>query len=165
VTAAVNYVVDTNIYIEAYRRYYPFGIVDSFWRLLEQHAKTGRVVSIDRVKSELEIMADPLSDWARNRCSEAFVSTDRPDVIYHFTAMMKWVQAQDFTPAAKAEFATEADGWVVAYAKAGGHTVVTMEKYEPNCKKKVKMPNVCKEFGVQYVNTFEMLKALGAKLG
>jgi hypothetical protein len=68
-----------------------------------------------------------------------------------------------FTQAARAEFATVADGWVVAYAKAHGLKVVTHEVYAPNIKKRVKIPNVCVEFSVDYCNTFEMLQELGVK--
>ena len=75
--------------------------------------------------------------------------------------MVKWVQGeQQFTGAAKAEFASVADGWVVAYAKANGLVVVTHEEYAPDAKKKVPIPNVCLEFDVDYCNTFEMLREL-----
>ena len=36
-------------------------------------------------------------------------------------------------------------------------------EYAPDAKKKVPIPNVCIEFGVHYVNTFEMLRDLGEK--
>lgn len=62
-----------------------------------------------------------------------------------------------FENSAKSEFATVADGWVVAYAAANNLTVVTHEQYAPGARAKVPMPNVCIEFGVKYVNTFQML--------
>ncbi len=42
--------------------------------------------------------------------------------------------------------------------------MVTHEKYDPNVKKKVPIPNVCKHFGIKYKNTFEFLKELNFKL-
>lgn len=163
--AGTNYVLDANVYIGAYRTYYAFDLVDGFWKLLLKHAKTGRIVSIDRILDELKDGKDPLGDWACNECSVAFVKTDRPDVIHHYGTMINWVQAMDFTPEAKTEFALKADGWVIAYAKAGGHKLVTHEKYEPNRKNKVKIPNVCKQFGIEYCDTFDMLRELGEKIG
>jgi len=68
-----------------------------------------------------------------------------------------------FAPAARAEFATVADGWVVAFARVNGLIVVTHEDYAPDAKKKVPIPNVCLEFDVEYVNTFEMLEDLKVK--
>jgi hypothetical protein len=160
-----HYVLDTNVYLSAYKTYYAFEFVESFWKLLVPHAKTGRVVSIDRVKSELKDKDDPLYEWACNRCVEAFVSTKRPDVVDSVGKIMDWVYALPNRQAYKDEFARGADGWIVAYAKAAGHTVVTLETYDPLGKKKIKIPNVCKQFGVPYLDTFGMMRELGMRIG
>jgi hypothetical protein len=53
-----------------------------------------------------------------------------------FAAAMKWVQAErQFDPDAKAQFASAADGWVIAYAKVNGLMVVTHEEYAPDVKR------------------------------
>jgi len=78
--------------------------------------------------------------------------------------MVNWVfNEPQFTPAARAEFASVADGWLVAYADVNDLVVVTQEEYAPEVKRKVPIPNVCEEFEVEYVNTFEMLRALNVK--
>ncbi|MEI6538347.1 MAG: DUF4411 family protein [Planctomycetota bacterium] len=38
--------------------------------------------------------------------------------------------------------------------------MVTHEEFAPAVKRKVPMPNLCVEFDVEYVNTFEMLRSL-----
>ena len=77
---------------------------------------------------------------------------------------MKWVYSQtQFSDAAKSEFASVADGWVLAYASVNNLTVVTHEQFAPDAKRKVPMPNVCLEFEIEYLNTFEMLRMLGEK--
>ena len=77
---------------------------------------------------------------------------------------MTWVQGQgQFSDAAKADFARGADGWLVAYAKAKDCIVVTLEVIKPDIRWKVPIPNVCQAFGLQFVNTFEMLRRLGVK--
>ena len=163
--SAENYVVDANVYIEAYRRYYAFDFGTKFWACLKEHSATGRVVSIDRVLDELRKGKDELADWACNTCCESFVTTDRPDVIYNFGKIMNWVQGQGhYFDGAKNAFAGGADGWLVAYAMAAGHTVVTHEEYNAEIRKQVKIPNVCRAFGIRYVNTFTMLRELGTKL-
>ena len=53
----------------------------------------------------------------------------------------------------------------MAYAAANGLVVVTHEEFAADAKKKVPMPNVCIEFGVDYCNTFEMLLDLGVRFG
>ena len=75
--------------------------------------------------------------------------------------MTTWVQQGQFTPAAKAEFAAAADGWIAAYAREIEATVVTLETYDANIKRKVKLPNVCRQFKIDYINTFDLLRRLG----
>ncbi|MDE2795692.1 MAG: DUF4411 family protein [Gemmatimonadota bacterium] len=57
-------------------------------------------------------------------------------------------------------FATGADGWLVAYARVHGATVVTNEQSAPESRKEIKLPDVCDRFGVLRANTFAMLRAL-----
>jgi hypothetical protein len=41
--------------------------------------------------------------------------------------------------------------------------VVTQETHEPNKQNNVKIPNACEQFGVQWADTFRMLRALEVK--
>lgn len=156
------YVLDANVFIEAYRKYYAFDICPGFWLGLARQHEDKRVFSIDRVKGELTAGGDRLSDWARAQAPETFFKQTLDKAVRDaFAAAMKWVQAeQQFDQDAKAQFASAADGWVIAYAKANGLVVVTHEEYAPDARRKVPMPNVCIEFGVDYCNTFEMLREL-----
>lgn len=158
------YVLDANVFIEAARRYYAFDIAPPFWESLVQHAASGRIVSIDHIKKELERGKDELAEWATSQFSDAFASTDEEDVASSYTKVMSWVYAQDqFSDAAKADFADGADGWLVAYAMSKGHIVVTHEVLDPGIKRKVPIPNVCDAFDVVCVDTFGMLRELGVR--
>jgi len=89
----------------------------------------------------------------------------KEDVIESYKKVMDWVQGQSqFNDAAKAEFANEPDGWLVAYAAAKGRVVVTQEVLRPDVKIRVPIPNVCEPFHVRYADTFAMLRELGARL-
>lgn len=158
------YLLDTNVFIEAKNRYYSFDRCPGFWKsLISQHAN-GRVFSIDRVYNELTWEGDQLSGWVNDIApSTFFKKTEDKAVRDMYGKMVSWVTAQpQFTPDAKAVFATltEADAWVMAYAKANGHIVVTHEEYAAEAKNRVPMPNVMLEFEILWVNTFEMLDAL-----
>jgi len=158
------YVLDANVFIEAARRYYAFDLAPRFWDSLVQHAANERIRSIDRVKQELERGNDELAEWAEAHFGDAFVSTNEANIIQAFGGIMAWVQAQSqFTDAAKADFAGGADGWLVAYGKAKGYVVVTHEVLNPVVRRKVPIPNVCQAFGVQFIDTFEMLRVLGIR--
>jgi hypothetical protein len=158
------YVLDANVFIEAARRYYAFDLAPMFWESLVHHAVNGRIQSIDLIKRELERGNDELAAWAGGEFGDAFASTNEDDVVGYFTQVMGWVQAQDqFSDAAKADFANGADGWLVAFAKSKGRIVVTHEVLDPNIRRKVPIPNVCNAFGVNYVDTFAMLRELGVR--
>ena len=77
---------------------------------------------------------------------------------------MNWVQnSSQFKPEAKSKFAAGADGWLIAYAQTHSAVVVTQEVSAPDAKSKVLIPDVCQVFGVDYMNTWEMLRQLGVR--
>jgi hypothetical protein len=71
-----------------------------------------------------------------------FVSVDEPSVQGKFGDIMMWAQRRPVLDAAKAKFATGADGWLVAYAAAHGVIVVTNEQAAPDSKREIKLPDV-----------------------
>jgi predicted nucleic acid-binding protein len=158
------YVLDANVFIEAHRRYYAFDICSGFWDCLLHHHDEKAIISIDRVRDEL-LTGDALEDWMTDTApDELFASTAEAKVTRHFAAMMTWVQSQtQFKKEAKTEFARVADGWLAAYAKAHNRVVVTHEEYAREARKRVPLPNVCKQFGIDYVDTFAMLRSLGVE--
>jgi hypothetical protein len=163
-TVSETYVLDANVFIEAAKRYYAFDIVPSFWQKLLDHAENGQLLSIDRVKDEL-LRAD-LKTWASNTFYEFLASTSDADIIDVYREIMTWSQNQtQFTDAAKAQFASVADGWLIAYALAKGCVVVTHEQYDQNIKRKIKIPNACHAFDLRYIDTFQMMRELGVRLG
>ncbi|MEO8495969.1 MAG: DUF4411 family protein [Planctomycetota bacterium] len=156
------YVLDANPFIEAKNRYYGFDICPGFWTSLVTQHEAKRVFSIDRIRDELVQQDDEIKQWIEDRAPQTFFKkTEVQAVVDVFQRMMNWVYSEvQFTDAAKTEFASVADGWVIAYAVVNGLIVVTHEEYAPDAKRKVPIPNVCIEFDVEYVNTFEMLRDL-----
>lgn len=43
--------------------------------------------------------------------------------------------------------------------------VVTLEKFDPQVRRKIPIPNVCQAFGVRFIDTFGLLRTLGVRLG
>lgn len=159
------YVLDTNVFIEAKKRYYQFDICPGFWDSMVWHCSGQTWFSIDPVRDELLKGKDDLATWAKNAVPRsAFHSTQAADVIAAYGQVMQWVYGQaQFKPEAKAKFAGGADPWLIAYAMAYGHTIVTHEVLDPKVRRKVPIPNVADHFGVDCKDTFEMLRALDAK--
>lgn len=159
------YLLDANAFIEAKDRYYAFDICPGYWSSLIAQHDSKRLCSIDRIAEELNEQDDVVKQWIENEVPDTFFKkTEDQAVIDKFQEMVNWVYSQSrFTEAAKSEFASVADGWVIAYAAVNGLIVVTHEQYAPEARRKVPMPNVCVEFEVAYVDTFAMLRELGEK--
>lgn len=162
-SAGKRYVLDANVFIQAHRLYYAFDICPGFWSALIRQHRIRQLCSVDRIKSELLGEDVPLASWIRKSTpDDIFKGTSDRRVVEAFGKMVNWVQTEDqFVGQAKAEFASAADGWLIAFAKVNGMIVVTHERYAPEAKSSVKIPNVCLEFEVPFCNTFEMLRGLG----
>jgi hypothetical protein len=160
----MDYALDANVFIEASRRYYAFEICPGFWKSLVHHHTQGRIFSIDRVKAEMADKGDELAAWIVGEVLDAcFESSDTVEIAATYAQLVAWVNEQaQFTAAAKAEFAEKADAWLIAYAKSTGKVLITHEVLRPEARAKVPIPNVCEQFDVEYLDTFKMLKNLGA---
>ena len=106
--------------------------------------------------------SEDLFQWVKNDLSAAlFLDTTQADVVAAYTDIMLWVQQNSqYFDRAKAKFATEADGWLVAYGIARGGIVVTNEQPRPDARNRILLPDVCSQFQVAYKDTFDMLKQL-----
>ena len=98
---------------------------------------------------------EDLVRWVRDEVPEGFfVQVDTEAVVRAYTDVMMWVQRHPkYFDYAKAKFATGADGWLVAYTRVHGATVVTNEQSAPESRKEIKLPDVCDQFGVRRDNT------------
>lgn len=160
-----SYGLDANVFIEAAKRYYAFDIFPKFWTTLVNLAGNGSIQSIDRVRDELLKGRDELAQWFQVNFSQATVSTTDSLVIESYSEVMKWAlnQAQFLDPA-KHNFARGADGWLIAYARQNNCVVVTQERFNPNIKRTIPIPNVCRVFEVRCIDTFEMLRELRVRI-
>lgn len=105
------YVLDANVFMQAHRRHYAFDICPGFWDSLLYFHQAGRIISLDRVKAEIDD-GDALAGWVKKTApTSLFAPTADSAVVGHFTSMMKWVQDEpQYRPDAKSQFARAADG-------------------------------------------------------
>ncbi len=156
------YIIDANILITSSRQLYPFDIMPGFWAQLLEKGE-GKLVLIDKVKEEIYRGSDELADWLKDHEDE-FVYKDMNDtaVVASYGQVIQSVMDNEmYKSAAKADFASVADSWICAHAAAKGYVVVTLETLDTNCKKRVKIPNVCEAFGVEYINLLQFFREIG----
>lgn len=150
------YLLDSNVFIQAKNEYYGFNICPGFWQwLLEQNAD-GVVYSVDKVHQELNVGNDPLVEWINRDCGKNFFTRRSRKTEQALHSVTRWAYGQDYTDVAIRKFLRCADCHLVAHAIAGNHTIVTLEIFS-NSKNHIKIPNVCKAFGIKNVTTFDML--------
>lgn len=161
------YILDSNVFIEAHRRYYSFDIAPGFWKFLIDNAKENILLSIDRVYVELTKGKDELAKWIEKEFGFAFIKTNTDSkILTKYAELMKWANSQtQYSQNAVDEFAQveNADPWIIATAIANKYTIVTHEVLDSSIKKKIPIPNVCQDFSVNYIDTFKLLRELDFK--
>lgn len=150
------YLLDANVFMQAKNLHYGFDFCPAFWDWLVANNAKERVFSIEKVANEIDAGADELTDWAAERGAGFFLKPD-PAIFPALGTVSTWVTSQKFDPVAVNTFLQVADYYLVSYAFAHGHTVVTHEKaaFSP---KKIKIPNVCIGLNVKCMTPFEMLR-------
>ena len=159
------YIFDTNILLEANNRYYGLDFAPGFWEFVEKEAKKTTLKSNDMVLAELIRVGDSVSDWVEERRDEIFdISSEEEEIQQYFSDIANYVNAHPvYSEAEKARFLSGADGWLIAACKHLDATLVTHEVSVPNNSTKVKIPNIAHQFGVDTINTFDMIRSLGGK--
>jgi len=155
--------LDANVLIQAHRYYYRFNIAPGFWAALEANARADKLRSPQKVLDiEIAINKDPLADWSKKIGTVLFVPDGKDEqlAVGQITAHVlgKYPRAQADV------FLAKADPWVIAHALVNRGTVVTLETRVPDNSQTPKIPNVCDQFGIESINTFELLSRLGVTL-
>jgi len=154
------YLLDTDVFIQAKNLHYRFDVCPGFWSWLDQAHIAGTVYSIEKVGDELKAGADDLATWAAARPG-LFLQPDSA-TIPSLQAVSLWASGGSFPSAAVNTFLQVADYYLVAYAHAHQHIVVTHERVAVGTKK-IKIPNACIELGVKCMTPFEMLRVERAR--
>ena len=152
----MTYLLDANVFIQAKNLHYGLDFCPAFWDWLIEMNTAKRVFSIEKIGDEIDAGADELADWAA-QCDPNFFLKPDSTMLPALGSVSAWATAQNYEPAAVNTFLQVADYYLVAYALAHEHTVVTHEKASPSTKK-IKIPNVCIGLSIKCMTPFEMLR-------
>ncbi len=155
----MRYLLDSNVFIQSSNLEYRFAFCSSFWGLLIDLHRQGRVFSILSVKKELTKKDDELARWIK-LLPDTFFLDERMHAQAKYAYLMNWAMTNpQFNDNAKQKFASEhADPWLVAYAATKNMTIITHEVYDPYIKKAIKIPNAAKELGVICIMLYDFLE-------
>ena len=168
------YILDTNTFITAKNTFYAYDIVPSFWSTLLGMFKLGKVKVIDAVADEIADGKDDLTEWfgenikkSADDIGDAYVIQVKQNgtVLQNYQDIANLiVQNTQYKESEKARFLSRADPWLIAAGKALNATIVTQEVLSGEGTRKVKIPDICQQVGVKYVNLYEMMRAVGIKI-
>jgi len=159
------YLMDANSFMEPFNSYYSLEYVPGFWNALIREHQKGNIFTISAIRNEILRREDVLKQWFESDLPKTFICDENEQTQKIYKSIISWAQNHPvFSPVNKRKFADGADGLLVAYAKVHGMVVVTQEKEVGIESKQIKIPNVCKQFDVPYMNVVEMLQALNVRL-
>lgn len=122
---------------------------------------SGNVFSNIQVKGEIDKGGDELTVWMKDNVPAGFYIENKLDVMVKYGDVMNWAQSNAvYRPEAVSEFATVADAYLVATAAAKGYTLVTNETADPQCRRRVKIPDACNALGVRFCDLNTVLREL-----
>jgi len=147
------YIIDANVFIQAKNFHYGFDFCQGFWDWLRAGFEQDVIFSIKKVRAELlaGTQGDSARNWALNMPT-AFFLEDTGDihVMREYAHCMQWAhQDRYYKQAALVRFAQahRADAFLLAYARAYGHVLVTQELSQPDKRKEIPIPDAALKIG------------------
>lgn len=161
------YLLDTNIYIGFYERYYRFDIFPRFWQSLIPILNTA--VVMPSVIIDENFQGKEFLQWLKKHFTGQYIkhrdyAKNWADVIQHI-ADNEFYSEEALTKDGSWTHERIADGWLVAIAKAENYTIVTNEKENTNLhknqpSKEVKIPNIAADLAVLCIDMNSFFKEM-----
>jgi hypothetical protein len=149
----MKYIFDSGPFIDC--RYYFPNIFKTYWCKLNQLAHDKNILSVKEVYNEILRGSDIISEWA-DKNKEIFEKPTSDEfsivseILSNHRELIRAMNISGGTPVA--------DPFIIAKAKVNNLIVVTQETYRENAHK---IPNICKELGVEYMSLEKFMNSEG----
>ncbi|MGE5412258.1 MAG: DUF4411 family protein [Clostridiales bacterium] len=152
------YCLDTNVLIEAWHKYYNPSFCPDYWKVLDELGRQGTIFIPESVLEEITKVEDELSVWLQNSNIPVKKITEQVTSclvkIYETNPNHKYLINS-------VKSRSLADPWVIAHGLNESAIVVTKEaKITTGNPQKIKIPNVCENMGLRWINDFEFIAEL-----
>lgn len=166
---ADKYIIDTNSFVEPYKKFYAFDIAPSYWKQFEAIFTSDDILLLDVVYDEIAKNNDDLFKWLK---SQGKSKIKRDQFVNAYGQIMNHIQTCGFyNNKALNEWANynHADPWLVAAGIVTGGTVVTFETKNTlitgsSKLGKVRIGDIATHFGVRYENIYDFMREKVIKL-
>lgn len=160
------FLLDANVLIDANRKYYSLDRVPEFWEWLIHVAADGQVKMPIEIFEEIAEGKDDLAMWARrDEVKEAIVLAEEVDPAL-VARVLDQGYAEDLTDDEVEKIGR--DPFLIAHALVSpqDRCVVTTEASKPSSQRANRhVPDVCSQFGLTCVDTFELVRQLDFRTG
>lgn len=160
------YWVDSNVFIWGSEKLYPFEGMRRYWRWFERQVEAGNIVTCKRIFREVtegnkKWKQQAVVKWLRERQDPGLMLATSRDVQERVgDVCTKAFEVYDYSKALK--FVDGADPVLIAHVLMDEEaTLVTQEHKE----KEYRIPRICREMGVRYIDMMEMNAELEVDLG
>ena len=153
------YCLDANVLINGWQKYYSPKFCPDYWSLLNKLGAAGRIFIPQAVLDEILRTEDDLNAWLKKshipiRKIDGSV-TQCLSSIYAANPIHQYLV--DNT-----RQRSLADPWVIAHALSENACVVTKEeKVTAPGTTRIKIPNVCDNMRIRWINDFQLIEELG----
>ncbi|MGQ0540320.1 MAG: DUF4411 family protein [Blastocatellia bacterium] len=159
-TSSKKYCLDSNVLIQAWRGYYSPVFCPDYWNILIGLGRKCQIVIPHMVFEEITRTDDDLSEWLK--------SSQIPKLPHTEAVVNCWRTILAKNPTHKLlvdniRQRSLADPWVIAHAINENACVVTKENKETANTTRIKIPNVCDNMGVPWINDFQFIEESGIR--
>jgi hypothetical protein len=153
------YCLDANVLIQAWQKYYSPALCPDYWDRLNELGEQGIIFIPESVSEEILRTEDDLAIWLKNSKIPIRRITGP---VTHFLQMIYAAHPNHKNLVDNTKGRSLADPWIIAHSMTETATVVTKEeKVTAINSTRVKIPNVCDNMGVRWINDFEFIAEAG----
>jgi hypothetical protein len=155
------YCLDANVLINGWQKYYSPKFCSDYWSVLNHLGISGRIFLPQAVFDEVTRTDDDLTAWLKG--SGIPVQKVDASVTQKLTKIYATNPVHQYL-VDNTKQRSLADPWVIAHALNENACVVTKEeKVTAPGTNRIKIPNVCDNMGVRWINDFQMVEELGIR--
>lgn len=153
------YCLDANVLIQAWQKYYNPKFCPDYWKILNELGRQEAIFIPELVFEEITRTEDDLSKWLKGSDIPIRKITEPVTVCLQEMYSTNPLH-QNLVDNTKAR--SLADPWVIAHALHENATVVTKEEFVTAMNSnRIKIPNVCANMGIRWINDFQFIDESG----
>ena len=156
--ASTTYCLDANVLIQAWQKYYSPKFCPDYWNILSELGKRGTIFLAEQIHEEIVDTEDELTAWLK--------ASDIPIRKTDANVIGCWKKILAANPIHRElvherKGRSKGDPWVISHAMDAGATVVTKEELITVANSKtVKIPNVCENMGIRWMDDFRFVEEI-----